>query len=820
MAKRMKFSNDMRDYFQMTTQFERKSRKFATTSTVYNVEITPFPENMIEEPLTFCQELFDRIVDELKERSDVKADDMIRVTVGHPRLDMPICCPFMRAETLTGENIVEEIERVIQSNTDCNISDGDMSVEFTHTVLPSGSGKVKQAEYDNTESMRKNKKSIVRIQNASDSACLTRSIVVGMCHVHRSDTPEWKKEWRAIRAFNSSLQKTRAEELLKEVCLRGDKSCGPCEYKLIQDAIYPEYVVKVHGQSPAEFNLFRAPPLTQESKVIHVYYHDSHYDYISSITGFLGRSCYCENCDIFYNSREDHSCPKACQGCYDPKPCPFGEPEFCTICLRGFASQQCFAKHRQVKRTKSICDLVRACKTCGEKVIARKSKTHTCPGEKKCKICKKVVGSRHKCFIQPFEPAERNGCKFIFFDFECDQSQNGVHVPYYCVAHRVCDVCINTPINEHCENCQDREFIFEGEDTLEKFCTWLFKKRNKGYTAISHNFSNYDGQFVLRYLIEKTSVPPKQLLMNGNSIVTMTCRGVRFIDSLKFLDMKLADLPQTFGLTEMKKGYFPYLFNFKRYWDYDGVYPRSEYFLPNRMKPDDRLEFMNWYEQKVKSKATFNFKKEINEYCRSDVDILRRACGKFRSMFMQICKFDPFEESITMSQACAKIWRKDFMPPETVAIIPSQGYVNEKKYSIKGIRWIQSIAMTTGSRIMHALNGGEQKVAGMFVDGFDPVNKTVYEMLGCLFHGCLSCYTDRQMKNPFSLFSMDYLYKETFKKIEKLKKKNFKVVHIWEHDFDKRCKEDAVYKSLIDSLHPNREPLRPVTPCTGDVQMP
>ena len=95
------------------------------------------------------------------------------------------------------------------------------------------------------------------------------------------------------------------------------------------------------------------------------------------------------------------------------------------------------------------------------------------------------------------------------------------------------------------------------------FCTWLFKKRNKGYTAISHNCSNYDGQFILRYLIEKTSVPPKQLLMNGNCIVTMTCRCVRFIDSSKFLDMKLADLPQMFGLTEMKKGYFPYLFNFK-----------------------------------------------------------------------------------------------------------------------------------------------------------------------------------------------------------------------------------------------------------------
>ena len=121
-----------------------------------NVEITPFPENMIEEPLTFCQELFDRIVDELKERSDVKAEDMIRVTLSHPRLDMPICCPFMRAETLTGENIINEIERLMQSNTEFDVSDGDMSVEFTHTVLPSGSGRgmIKQAEYDITESMR------------------------------------------------------------------------------------------------------------------------------------------------------------------------------------------------------------------------------------------------------------------------------------------------------------------------------------------------------------------------------------------------------------------------------------------------------------------------------------------------------------------------------------------------------------------------------------------------------------------------------------------------------------------------------------------
>ena len=109
--------------------------------------------------------------------------------------------PVHEGRSFNWENIVDEIERVMQSNTDCNISDGDMSVEFTHTVLPSGSGKVKQAEYDNMESMRKNKLSIVRIQNATDSACLARSIVVGMCHVHRSDTPEWKKGMACDKNF-------------------------------------------------------------------------------------------------------------------------------------------------------------------------------------------------------------------------------------------------------------------------------------------------------------------------------------------------------------------------------------------------------------------------------------------------------------------------------------------------------------------------------------------------------------------------------------------------------------------------------------------
>ena len=51
---------------------------------------------------------------------------------------------------------------------------------------------------------------------------------------------------------------------------------------------------------------------------------------------------------------------------------------------------------------------------------------------------------------------------------------------------------------------------------------------------------------------------------------------------------------------------------------------------------------------------------------------------------------------------------------------------------------------TTGvPRIKHVRNGGEQKVptekGEEFVDGFEPSTNTVYEFLGCLWHGCPTC---------------------------------------------------------------------------------
>ena len=80
------------------------------------------------------------------------------------------------------------------------------------------------------------------------------------------------------------------------------------------------------------------------------------------------------------------------------------------------------------------------------------------------------------------------------------------------------------------------------------------------------------------------------------------------------------------------------------------------------MSEKDRNEFFKWYNTKVESGAVFDFRREMEEYCRSDVDILRRGCACFRGELKNVSGLDPFAEACTIAQACSEVWRKNHMP--------------------------------------------------------------------------------------------------------------------------------------------------------------
>ena len=63
---------------------------------------------------------------------------------------------------------------------------------------------------------------------------------------------------------------------------------------------------------------------------------------------------------------------------------------------------------------------------------------------------------------------------------------------------------------------------------------------------------------------------------------------VRF---MSFFAMPLVKFPETFGLTELKKGFFPHLFKTPEHQEYLGLLPNKTYYMPEGMKLKNRAEF-------------------------------------------------------------------------------------------------------------------------------------------------------------------------------------------------------------------------------------
>ena len=300
--------------------------------------------------------------------------------------------------------------------------------------------------------------------------------------------------------------------------------------------------------------------------------------------------------------------------------------------------------------------------------------------------------------------------KYIFYDFEATQN-TGTHNVNLSIA----------------QDFEGNEYI---HNNIESFCKDLINDKFKGYTFIAHNGKGYDCHFILEWLIDQGIKP--YCIYNGAKIMFMEIPklSIRFIDSLKFLQMPLKSFPETFGMNELKKGYFPHYFNKECDKNYVGRMPGKKHYGYNQIKPEKRSKFLKWHNDRMSENYIFDFKKEILEYCRSDVDILRRGMMKLREDFIQLENIDP-RRYITIASVCMTIYRSNYMPKKTIAIVPESVKTdNFSKMSMMGSNYV-STTKGYSVNIQHALNGGEKKLTidnkTYKVDGFCEENNTVHE---------------------------------------------------------------------------------------------
>ena len=748
--------------------------------------------------------------------STAKKNDRIRLVIEHPTLETPISFPYMLPAELTTELVLTTIAQISQSKKSVKF-DENMTILTSIVNFPVGSGSNSLTKYVNR------KRSIIKIIN-DDKLCALRAILVGAALAEKKNDPtneDKKKYYIKMYRPNSKTQTKETKKLAKAIHVKQ----GPCGLDEIKKAeIYLEnYQIYVFGD---EKNLFKYlyKGVEEKAKKIFLLLRENHFDVLTSVPAFFSTRNFCVTCGKHYQSAfYQHPCNDVCKVC-EQRECLKDDSNIkCNWCKVKCRNRNCLSYHQIMK-----CGLQQKCSTCGRFMY----RNHVCGG-RYCINCKINVDKEHECFIltdaekqkilndkdnykdknnkkQFLEPKATG---YIFFDYECMIEDQ--HVPNLIIANKMCIYCVENWKNKDTANqcisfCGIQKFYSNNE-----FCEWLFEQ--KDYISMAHNLS-YDGFFIMQYIIE--NLLPNELdvncLINGGKLLCIYHRDVKIIDSYNFIPLALAKCPKTFGLTELHKGYFPYLFNTKSNQQVKNVaYPSPEFYGDKYMQSKARDDFLKWHSQQ--NDKNFNLQEELVKYCLSDVDILTKSCLTYRDIFMEAtksdkiendCGIDPFMKCLTIASVCNFIYRRNFMPEKSIAIIPEYGLNLGRNHSHKQLLWLKYISVKDNIYIRHCKNGGEMKIGNYYLDGYDELSETGYEFHGCIFHGCPKCQKPTTF-NTIKQETMASIYKQHLDRIRYINLHVKNLIEIWECDWDKLVKNNNELKEFIkneDDIRPDLKP--------------
>lgn len=552
-------------------------------------------------------------------------------------------------------------------------------------------------------------------------------------------------------------------------------------------------------------------------------------------------SCYSRKCSLIAPLSNSSVKCKACGEICKNNDCLASHVKL-KICDKTWC-EKCYEKLKRKKRKDGVFESVERTRFEHECKI-------TCRG---CLRLKKPNKS-HKCFMTR-KPFNARCSKLLFLDYETDQS-SGNHVPIYCYLKWVefnfdVDLKTETVIAEG-----DQEFGVNYA-TLEEVGDFLFSKNFSGFTVVAHNMKGFDGCFLLQYLIQKNiSI---SIIPNGMKLTSLYIPHLkmRIIDSLNFLQMPLAAIPRAMGIEAKvsSKGYFPHFFTTPENLNYSGELPSPIDYGFEDMKSN--ADFFKWYENTKKicretKEVEFDFQRDIRAYCKQDVEILMAGCLKFRELILETTDKipeqpdvlpddeyfvtlkkklvaekqidsdvdDPFEFEnlrvdsfdpgacdpfayLTAPGMCGAIFKAKFLKRRAIAQINPAGYENFR-YSAKACEYLQFLNIKNNSNIIHALNsptGHEICLEKKFrVDGFDKQTNTIFEFHGCFWHGCPKCIRNRAARQPVRQVSYEFLYNETIKRENELKELGYKVISIWECEWEQLKKNDKTVKEIVKNI--------------------
>ena len=815
----------------------KKNQSLGIKNNIHHIELNQKVNKSFKDAIESYKKLFEQLHDEFIKT--INPLDKVRIVFQHDLFNTPISFPFMKPSELTPDIMLAKFSSVVQSFKHSNdklqykykfianitiadLSKGGYDINQIVDLSEAKKRQIKNGtivngvkiQFQNYYDQLNNSTSVLVIKNNNDNLCFLRAVLIAK--LFDESRKNQKERQKILYNLNNILSSKKFYYMLEDLKSKSQIFQGPCGYeqfKIIED-ILKDYQIMVIDEN---FKSTKEPVYLDKTKNhlnkwIYLALHNNHFYVNSSMRVHLKVKYFCDHCKSWWNARGQHKCGYTCEKCYRLD-CFKEKKEYkCDKCKIDCFNESCLAMHQTY-----YCKKFTICTKCNHKILNK----HVCGDNQKwCPNCCQSVELEHRCHI--LTEKQKNNLKknknkkqqvekfngYIFFDYEAYEDERGIHVPNLIVAQVVCKHCMD--LSERCNRC-NRFYKFYNND---EFCKWLLQHEN--YIALAHNLQGYDGVFIANYFLKtKTAFDQiPNMIATPTKLLCITFRKLKIIDSYSFLQMPLDKISKTYDLKELKKGFFPHKFNKPENMNYIGPYPDKKYYNSEYFSIDKKNEFDTFYEQNCNKE--FNFKKEFEEYCTSDVKLLAEGCLQFRKIIMEQTKIeglggvDPFRTSITIASLCNHIYRRNFMKEDSIGLIPENGYNPKQKYSMKSLFWLKYQSYIDKVEIRHARSIEKEKQIGLYtLDGYCEENKTIYEFNGCFWHGCPKCYTQNTW-NPVKNSTMGYINYISNKRIEKIQSylPDHTIKVIWECEFDKKLKEDESLKKflvdnpIVESLNP------------------
>jgi hypothetical protein len=162
----------------------------------------------------------------------------------------------------------------------------------------------------------------------------------------------------------------------------------------------------------------------------------------------------------------------------------------------------------------------------------------------------------------------------------------------------------------------------------------------------------------------------------------------------------------------------------------------------------------------------------LAEYCENDTMILLEAMLALRKIMLKIANgYDVMAKATSVAGVAMAVYRRRFLKPNTIAIVPEKGYERHDRASDIAIKLLEWRSKQWGLEIQHAGNGREYQFAiegkKYKVDGYIKDQNRAIEFLGCHYHSHPECTNPDDMAPNGKLNSINY--NETMERIETIR---------------------------------------------------